>query len=144
MRKTTISAADHLQHLVETDEMYCGYNQNERSDDRLMEQLGHPYAKAYRKLRDFFDGLRYCCNSSARRFSYASGNENSEYWAPHLEVSWYPKGLDGFWHVYPAHEDWEKYLRAAADAKWPKGVEPGLFGGTWYINTLQESLQGRL
>jgi hypothetical protein len=133
-------------YLNETHGLYSSYNQSENSTSRQMAEKGHPMAMAYRKLRAFFDSLAYACNSSARRFSHKNDFECSEYWAPELDLSWYPKGevLSHFGHIYPALERWNEYIQAVADAGWPEGAEPGLKAGSWLIRTQNEKLRAAL
>jgi hypothetical protein len=100
----------------------------------------------YRELRGFFDSLSYACNSSARRFSHKNKYERSEYWAPDLDLSWYPKGdeLSNFGHIYPSHDRWSEYIQAVAAAGWPEGAEPGIKAGHWLIRTQNEKLRAAL
>lgn len=130
-------------YLENSHKSYCDFNQQERSDCALMVAKGHPHAAVYRELRGFFDSLRYACNSAARRFTHKDAYERSEYWAPSLDISWYPSGdaLAKFGHIYPAHDRWEEYIEAAAEAGWPEGAGAKLEGGTWLIRTQNNDLR---
>ena len=134
------------QKLEDAHRMYCDYNQKERSDCALMASLGHPKTKLYRSFREFFDGLKYAANSSARFFSYIDSHNSSEYWAPELSLTWRPTGqaFRGFVDVYPAHDDWDRYIKTAASAGWPEGCEPQLRTGTWNVTTTSEELMQAL
>jgi hypothetical protein len=135
---------DTLAKLEQAHATYCDYNQQERSDCAAMARLGHPRARAYRQLRAFFDTLRFACNSNARHFSYVDAHEQSQYWAPHLDLTWHPaKALACFGHIYPAHNDWDRYIEAAAAADW-KGAGPTLHGGSWNITTRNRELRDAL
>jgi len=105
-----------------------------------MVSLGHPMAAEYLKLRAFFDSLKYCCNSSARFFSFKSPDEYAEYWAPSLQISHEPRGFAGFYSVWPADSAWEDYIKAAAKGGWPAEVAPELWGGSWLIRTYDRSM----
>ena len=105
-----------------------------------MADLGHPHAAQYRRMRRFYDRLAYASNSSARRYTWVGDDEHAEYWAPRLEISFHPTGLPGYWHVFPAHQDWTRYIESAAAAGWPEGVRPGLSAGTWYVTTRRSAL----
>jgi len=128
--------AEMLDSLNKPHLQYCSDNQTIRSDDALMVKLGHPCSQAFTELRAFFDTLSYACNSSARLYSFKNQFEQAQFWAPGLDLSWYPQGdLRRFGHVYPAHEQWEAYLEAAAAAGWPAELDPSLGNATWTIRT---------
>lgn len=94
----------------------------------------------YRKFRRFFDSLRYASNHSRRYFSFVHAHECSSYYAPKLDLSWYPQGtLHRFGQVYPAHEGWEAYIEEAARVQW-EGAEPRLDAGSWSGVTGSEGL----
>lgn len=133
-------------YLDSTHAAYCSYNQRESSKEALMVELGHPMSGPYRELRAFFDTLSYACNSSARRFSHKNAFERSEYWAPDLDLSWYPQGdtLSRFGHIYPSHDRWNEYVQAVAAAGWPEGAQPGMKAGSWNIRTQNEKLRADL
>ncbi|MEJ8837642.1 hypothetical protein [Ramlibacter sp. AN1133] len=126
-----------LAHAEKLHSLYCDWLQRESKDVLRMVQLGHPGAAGYRRLRDFFESLKYACNGGARLFTCAGPTEKSEYWTPDLQLSWYPSGrsLREFGHVYPAHASWTKYVEAAAHAHWPSGCEPRLWVGSWLVHT---------
>lgn len=123
---------------------YAHYNQAERADDARMARLGHPHGALYSRLRRFFDRLRFASNSSARRFTYIDEHEHSEYWTPALELSWYPRDLEGFVHCYPAHPEWFRYIDTSAEAGWPAGVGPDIWPGLWHIVTRSRTLHREL
>lgn len=124
---------------------YGDYNQDERDDVQVMAANGHPFAQDYRRLRVEFDRLRYACNSGARLVAYKDEGERAEYWSPELKVAWDPKDLPGFFHVYPAMgEKWTEYLRAAAKADWPEGVDPALDAGRLIVRSGNPKLIGEL
>ena len=130
--------------LETTHEMYGDYNQQERDDCVFMAKSGHPFAEPYKALRAFFDGLKYACNSGARYYSYRNAHESAEYWAPKLQVSWHPSGaLRKFGSIFPAHDNWEKYLHAAAEVAW-EGAAPELDGGQWIVQTSNKKLRDAL
>lgn len=115
---------------------YCDWNQAPRADCVLMAQNGHPAGAAYLELRAFYDTLKYACNAGARHFSYKNKLECSHYWAPTLDLGWYPEGeLRHFGHIYPAHARWSEYILAVAEAGWPAGAQARLEGGSWIIRT---------
>lgn len=130
--------------LLALHNMYADFNQLQPSDCELMVLHGHPRARPYRRLRRFFDRLRFACNASARLYTYAGRDERSEFHAPGLTLSWYPEGaLSRFGHVYPAHENWPDYIRAAAAVKWA-GADPELEPASWHIATRSRELADRL
>lgn len=132
-----------LAHLQETHERYCHYNQTPGQNSEWMADHGHPMASQYRRLRSFFDRLRFACNSGARYFTYQDENNYSEYWAPSLELTREPRGeaFSSFYHAYPAMgEHWDNYLKAAAEAGWPATVDPRLDSGTWLVSTTDEAM----
>lgn len=137
----TTAPFDVESHLADRHAMYGHFRQDERSSTRFMADNGHPDAGAYEKLRAFFDTLRFACNSSARLYTFADPGNQAQYWAPSLTVSWRPRGLPGIGHVYPAlGEPWDMYLKVAAAAGWPEGVEPRLRPGSWVIKTQDDAL----
>lgn len=135
-----------LQMLRDTHNQYCDFKQAECSDDHLCVQLEHPQAELYKTYRAFFDSLKYCCNSNARRVAYRNKDNHVEYWAPSLAtaVSYY-NDLDEFpTQVYPAMgEQWEQFLRKLAKLNWPKKYityPHGLHSGAWHITTTDTKL----
>lgn len=110
-----------------------------------MAELKHPHAGAYRKLRRFFDQLRYASNASARQFSFRDTHNRSEFWAPELTLSWTPTGaLSVCGRVYPSHGlAWTEYIHLAAEHRW-KGAQPELDPGRWYIHTSDPDLAFKL
>lgn len=133
-----------LVQLKEHHDRYAHFGQTERADFALMAQLGHPFAKDYRKFRAFFDSLRYASNHRDRYFSFAHLEEHSSFHAPALDLSWTPlEPLRHFGHIYPAREDWEAYIREASRVNW-KGAEPGLDTGHWHVTTRSQDLLSAL
>lgn len=133
-----------LSQLEADNRAYCDYNQGPRSDCELMLEKGHPAGAAYQELRGFYDSLKYACNSSARRFTHKNKLNCSEYWAPTLDLSWYPEGeLAKFGHIYPAHARWNEYIEAVAAAGWPAGTQAKLEGGSWLIRTQSLTLRDK-
>ena len=115
--------------------MYCNYNQTENESNAQLIALNHPFRHDYRQLRDFFDGLKFACNSDARFFTFESRAEHSQYWGPHLKLSWNPGGsLDHFGNIYPAHDRWRDYMEEAAGVNFV-GAYPSLDAGSWVIRT---------
>lgn len=125
---------------------YCDFNQTAPDDGAKMVAAGHPNATAYAKLRGFFDGLRYACNSRARFFSFNSLTENSEYWAPELKLAWSPSGpeFQEFRTICRADDNWDRYIVAVAASGWPTGAGPGIDGGSWLIKTKSEAFATEL
>lgn len=136
--------AERLAQLQAHHALYRDWNQKARLDDAMMAARGHPDAPAYRRLRAFFDRLRFANNASARFYTWIGEHEYAAYWAPRLSLSWYPTGLPDYCHVYPAHDRWHDYIDAAAAADWPPGVAPGLVGGQWTIATCRPALRDAL
>lgn len=128
--------------LEADNQSYCDFNQAPRTDCMLMAENGHPAGAAYLELRAFYDTLKYASNAGARHFSHKHKLECSQYWAPTLDLGWYPDGeLSHFGHIYPAHARWQEYVLAVAKAGWPAGAQPRLEGGSWIIRTQSLALR---
>jgi hypothetical protein len=106
-----VTKKDRTARLQEAHRVHFNYNQAEPGDCRLMAELGHPHAADYRRLRAEFDTLKYACNSNTRFVAFRDDDNNVAVDAPDLSLTWYPKGIEGFYHVYPAHAGWEAYIR---------------------------------
>lgn len=119
--------------LDEYGRIYCDYNQKERESDKILEKQGHPGAEEYRELRDFFDSLVHFANASARFYSFADENENTQYWAPELHIRRHV--WDSGRPLFP--RDGEKYLQALENID-VADHDPYLHGGSWLIKTRNE------
>ena len=136
----SILTSEILAVMTESHLMYGNYNQKARSDTLFMSENGHPFAKEFVALREFFDSLSYASNASARWVSYSSKEESAYYFAPELDVAWYPRGaLQHYGSVYPSHAFWKEYLGDAARIQWD-GAEPMLNAGSWTIRTKNTAL----
>jgi len=112
--------------LQEYDERYQDYNQTEREDSRILKAKGHPNAKEYRALRDFFDTLKHFANSGARFYSFVSDDENTQYWAPELSIR---RLL-----LYPSDDGYIEYLKGLDISQ----SDTYLDAGSWTIDTQNE------
>ncbi len=126
--------------------LYGDWSQAERRDVAFMAAQGHPHADEYRRLRAWFDGLKYASNASARFHSYIDERNHSEYWAPELWIDWNAQGLGGFHgQIYPAMgERYDAYLSALADAGWPESHSPDLRPGSMTIATSDPAMREAL
>lgn len=126
-----------LEALLVQHKLYCDFNQKEDVDSAFMAANAHPETGAYKELREFFDSLKYACNSGARIFSWSNYCERTEYWKPTLEIGNAPKtdALAKFYNISPSNNLWGDYLKASAQAGWPDDVAPKLYGGRWLIRT---------
>ena len=125
--------------LLKLNYIYCNYNQSESDDQRFMVRNNHPRTKSYKRLRTFFDKLQFCCNSSARLFSYIDKDNESQIWAPKLTISWSAGFVDAkgrrVHEVYPAMGGvYYDYLRSLADRGW-KDCDADLDTGSVHIHT---------
>jgi len=126
-----------INHLKTIHQRYCDWNQAPRADTVYMANNGHPFAKEYGTLREFFDSLKFAANAGARFYTYEDQNNYSEYWAPQLSVTWQAFGYRGFeGDVFPAQgERWQRYLEALKEDHWPASQQPVLCGGDWLVVT---------
>ena len=124
---------------------YFNYNQDETESCAFMAANGHPNADEYRALRQFYDGLKYACNSSARYFSYLTEHECAEFWAPTLAVTDRPVGFADFGQLQPSQEnEWARYIQSAALAGWPERTRPTLDQPGWILRTANPLLWAKL
>tara|TARA_B100002049_G_C16085532_1_gene379325 strand:+ start:24704 stop:25552 length:849 start_codon:yes stop_codon:yes gene_type:complete len=134
--------------LAKLNDTYCNYNQSESDDQRFMVRNNHPRAKSYKRLRAFFDKLKFCCNSSARLFSYIDEDNESQIWAPKLNISWRAGFVDSkgikVHEVYPAMGGiYYDYLKSLAERGW-KDCDADLDVGSVHIHTSDPEFKNEL
>lgn len=125
------------------DRRFSADNQLEDPYNATMARAGHPLARPYRRLRAFYDSLRYASNSGARMFSYASEHEHAAYWAPRLLLGAGPMAapFERFGKVGPGHPSRACFVDSAAAVGFPATAAPGLWPGTWFVRTSLDALR---
>lgn len=127
---------DRIAYLEKRNKVYCDWNNDEREDCRMMEDLGHPLAPAYREIRGVFDHLKHAANAGARFYTLIDDRNCSELWAPEIHHGGSESG------VYPAMGDrYYDWLRDQAAQGWPAR---NWFSFSWIIHTTSARMQTSL
>jgi len=86
LRFDSLNVKKERKSLAEYDELYRDYNQHLNEYELLLEKLGHPDAKDFGTLAEFFMSLEHYANSSARFYCWIDFDNNAQYWKPELHV----------------------------------------------------------
>lgn len=112
---------------------------------RLLAELGHPSASAYRRVRDFYENFTWTGRiPTARLLAAAPGGIYAELTEPRIAVRWVPGLLPGFGLALPTGEAYLDYLRAVAEAGFPEPTRPYAMLGRWHLGCPGEELRSRL